>query len=96
MKMFLVLYGEASDYDIIKAFKDAGFRSYTKMEGATGEGTDSEPKLGTHYWPGKNNALFLAVPDEDIAGLCALVRKVKAEHPRAGVKAFALPVEECV
>jgi hypothetical protein len=96
MKMFLVVYCEASDENILAAFKDAGFKSYTKMHGAMGEGEESEPKLGTHCWPGTNNALFLAVPDEDITGLCDLVKNLKLKHPRAGLKAFTLPLEECV
>ncbi len=97
MKMFLVFYAEASDEDIIAAFKKAGFKAYTKMSGLMGEGEESEPKLGTHYWPGKNNALLLAVHDEKINPLCELVRKLKVEHPRAGLRAFTFPLEEeCV
>jgi hypothetical protein len=96
MKMFLVIYAEASDESITKAFKQAGFKAYTKMHGATGEGLETEPKLDTHFWPGRNNALFLAVPDESIPGLCELVRTLKQDHPRAGLRAFALPLEECV
>jgi hypothetical protein len=96
MKMFFVVYAEASDESIIGAFKSGGFKSYTKMQGATGEGEESEPKLGTHYWPGKNNALFIAVHDEDIQKISDLVRKLKGEHPRASLRAFTFPVEECV
>ena len=97
MKMFLVFYAEASDEDIIDAFKKAGIKAYTKMGGLMGEGEESEPKLGTHYWPGNNNALFLAVRDEKIKPLCDLVRKLKVEHPRAGLRAFTFPLEEeCV
>ena len=86
----------ASDETVIQAFKDAGFKAYTKMLGATGEGPDSEPKLGTHCWPGRNNALFLAVHDDDTTKLCDLVRKLRTDHPRTGVKAFTLPLEECI
>lgn len=97
MKMFFVLYTESSDEDIINAFKKSGFKYYTKMSGVMGEGDESEPKLGTHYWPGKNNALLLAVPDEKIQPLCELVRQLKVEHPRAGLKAFTFPLdEECI
>jgi hypothetical protein len=96
MKMFFVVYAEASDESVTDAFKQSGFKSYTKMHGATGEGPESEPKLGTHYWPGRNNTLLLAVPDEDIERLIELVRKLKVEQPRAGVRAFTLPLEECV
>jgi hypothetical protein len=96
MKMFLAVYGEASDEDIVAAFKNAGFNAYTKMQGATGEGPETEPKLGTHCWPGTNNALLLAVKNDDIAGLCDLVKKLKVEHPRSGLRAFTFPLEECV
>jgi hypothetical protein len=97
MKMFYVIYAEASDEDIIAAFKNSGFKAYTKMCGLMGEGVETEPKLGTHYWPGNNNAIFLAVRDEKIKPLCELVRKLKAEHPRAGLRAFTFPLEEeCV
>ena len=96
MKMFVVVYAEATDESITKAFKENGFRTYTKMHGATGEGLETEPKLGTHYWPGKNNTLLMAVQDEDIARLLELVRKLKVEQPRAGLRAFTFPLEECI
>ena len=97
MKMFYVIYAEASDEVIIATFKEAGFKAYTKMCGLMGEGEETEPKLGTHYWPGNNNALLLAVNDEKIHPLCELVRKLKVEHPRAGLRAFTFPLEEeCV
>ena len=96
MKMFLVVYAEATDESITAAFKQAGYKSYTKVHGATGEGEESEPKLGTHFWPGKNNTLLLAVPDGDIPRLVELVRKLKTEQPRAGLRAFTFPLEECV
>jgi len=96
MKMFFVVYAEASDESITVAFKKAGYKSYTKVHGATGEGEESEPKLGTHYWPGRNNTLLLAVPDEEIHNLIELVRKLKVEQPRAGLRAFTFPLEECV
>ena len=96
MKMFFVVYAEASDENITDAFKKAGYKSYTKLHGVTGEGEESEPKLGTHYWPGRNNTLLLAVPDEEIHNLIELVRKLKVDHPRAGLRAFTSPLEECV
>ncbi|MBP7341609.1 MAG: hypothetical protein KA957_04760 [Syntrophaceae bacterium] len=96
MKMFLVVYAEASDESITEAFKQAGYRSYTKIRGATGEGVESEPKLDSHIWPGRNNTLMLAVPDPDVGRLIDLVRRLRDEHPRAGLRAFTFPLEECV
>ena len=96
MKMFFVVYAEASDESVTEAFKKAGYKSYTKMHGATGEGQESEPKLDTHFWPGRNNTLLLGVPDDEIGHLVELVRKLKTEQPRAGLRAFTFPLEECV
>ena len=96
MKMFLIIYCEVADEDVIAALKEAGIHGYTKMVQARGEGTETEPKLGTHCWPGKNNVLIMAVADEEVARINARVHRLKAEHPRAGVRSFLLPMEENV
>ncbi len=88
MKMFYVIYSEAADEDIVAAFKKAGFKAYTKMSGLMGEGEETEPN---------NNALVMAVNNDKIKPLCDLVRILKVEHPRAGLRAFTFPLEEeCV
>lgn len=94
MKMFLIIYGEAADEYVIAALKEAGIRAYTKMVEARGEGTETEPKLGTHFWPGKNNVLLMAVADEQISRISERIRTLKQDHPRAGVRSFLLPMEE--
>jgi hypothetical protein len=94
MKMFMIVYSQAADYDVIKQFKEAGIRCYTKMEQAQGEGDETEPKLGTHSWPGRNNVLFVAIPNEECEAVRVVVKHLKENHPRAGVKAFMLPMEE--
>jgi hypothetical protein len=66
------------------------------VHGATGQGEESEPKLGTHFWPGRNNSLLFAVPDEDIGSLIELGQRLEAENPPAGLRAFTFPLEECV
>lgn len=96
MKMFMVVYSQAADYDVIDQFKKAGIRRYTKMEEVQGEGAESDPKLGTNVWPGKNNVLFVAVPSEESETIKDVVKHLKEKHPRAGVKAFMLPMEETV
>jgi hypothetical protein len=61
MKMCMIVYSQAADYEVVAQLKKAGITRYTKMEEAHGEGEASEPKLGTHTWPGKNNVLFVAI-----------------------------------
>jgi|GEM_PF-191106 len=95
MKMLLVIYPCYSDERITNAFKQSGYTSYTKTHNATGVGVASEPKLGTHYSPGKNNMLLFAVHDEEVPHIVKVVRRLKAEHPRSGLRAFTFPLEEC-
>lgn len=61
-----------------------------------GEGTDTEPKLGTHCWPGKNNALFIAASDDEVTRIKEAILAIRNAHPRSGVKGFILPMEESV
>jgi len=92
MKMYMVVYHEAADESVVGEFKKAGIKGYTKMKEARGEGTETEPKLGTHCWPGRNNVLLMAVEGEIAPRVDAIIRKLKKDHPRAGVKGFVLPV----
>ena len=96
MKMVFIVYSQAADYDVIAAIKQAGVKGYTKMENASGEGVETEPKLHTHIWPGENCVLFLALEEDELPAIVELIRELKLEHPRAGVKAFIMPMEEII
>jgi hypothetical protein len=96
MKMFMIIYAEAADETIIAALKRSGIHGYTKMVEARGEGTQSEPKLGTHVWPGKNNILFLALPDEELERIRADLRRLEDGNPHANIRCFVLPMEEII
>ncbi len=96
MKMFLIVYCDAADEDVIDTFKKGGIRAYTKMSEARGEGTDTVPKLGTHCWPGKNNALIIAASDDEVGRIKEAILEIRKNHPRSGVKGFILPMEESV
>lgn len=94
MKMLLIVYNEVADEDMLAGLKSAGIKAYTKMQEARGEGSETEPKLGTHYWPGRNNILFVAVRDDEAPAVKKALSTLKLDHPKAGVKCFMLPVEE--
>lgn len=93
MKMVLVAYCEAADYDVIDVLKKAGIKGYTKFTEVFGEGKETQPRLGTQCWPGKNNFLAIAIEDEELDALVATIREIKKRHPRAGIKAFIMPLE---
>ncbi len=96
MKMLFIVYSREADEVILAALKRSGMQGYTKVKDVYGEGGETEPKLGSHIWPGINNALFVAVEDEDVKKSLDLVRQLKKDHPRTGLKAFVLPIEESV
>ena len=96
MKMLFIVYSRESDDAIITALKRSGMQGYTKVKDVYGEGGETEPKLGSHIWPGINNALFVVVEDEGVKKGLDLVRQLKKDHPRTGLKAFVLPLEESV
>jgi len=64
------------------------------VEQARGEGDEAEPKLGTHSWTGRNNVLLTTIQNEECDMMNDVVRRLKQDHPRAGVKAFVLSLEE--
>ncbi|MCK9362318.1 MAG: hypothetical protein M0P74_01770 [Syntrophales bacterium] len=94
MKMCMLVYTEAADELVIAAVKEAGINGYTKMVEARGEGTQTEPKLGTHIWPGKNNVLFFTLPDEELPHIRKYIRELESESPHAGVRLFIMPLDE--
>ena len=96
MKMFLIVYSREADEDILAAFKSSGITEYTKMQEVRGKGKETEPKLGTHIWPGMNNILFLVLEDDDVPQTRNLIIKLKQERPRAGIRGFLIPLEDCV
>lgn len=96
MRMCVLIYCEVADEAVTDAIKKAGVKGYTKLVEAKGEGTESEPKLGTHCWPGKNNILLMALDDGQIREMVDLARKLKNDHPRAGLRGFILPLEEFI
>jgi nitrogen regulatory protein PII len=96
MKMLVVVYNDAVDEVMIRAFKETGVLGYTKWKEALGEGTETEPKLGTHCWPGKNNVLAVVVEDEGALKIGEIIRKLKSEHPHGGIRTFVLQVEDTI
>ena len=96
MKMFVLVYSEATDEVVTAAFKAAKVSGYTKWREALGEGKETEPKLGTHFWPGKNNVLAVVVEDDMAPTITEIIKRLRTSHPKAGIKTFILQVEEII
>jgi hypothetical protein len=96
MKMFIVVYNDAIDETLVSAFKEADIAGYTKWRETLGEGEESEPKLGTHFWPGRNNVLAVVLDDERVPVLSDIIKKLKTRYPKTGIRSFILQVEDTI
>jgi hypothetical protein len=96
MKLLIIVYSDALDETIMMAFKEADVKGYTKWKETFGEGNETEPKLGTHYWPGRNNVLAVVLEDEKVPIITDIIRGLKSKYPKSGIKTFILRVEETI
>jgi hypothetical protein len=96
MKMLIVVYNDAIDETVITAFREAQIRGYTKWKETLGEGNETEPKLGTHYWPGRNNVLAVVVEDAKVPVVADIIKELRIKYPKSGIKTFVLQVEETI
>jgi len=96
VKMVLIAYCEAADYEVIDAIKEAGIKGYTKFTEVLGEGTETQPRLGTQCWPGKNNFLAIAVEEKELGILISTLKDLKRKHRKAGIKVFVTPIDEVI
>lgn len=96
MKMLVIVYSDILDEELLATLKKAGVSGYTKWKETLGVGPDTEPKLATHTWPGKNNVIAVVVADEDLPAVAGYLRNLREAHPKGGVKTFVLQVEETI
>ena len=94
--MLIIVYNDIVDESLITTLKDAGVTGYTKWKEALGEGPGTEPKLGSHIWPGKNNVVAAVVEDDRLAIITKLLRELRNQHPKGGIKTFILQVEDTI
>ncbi|HVN96008.1 MAG TPA: hypothetical protein VMT62_06235, partial [Syntrophorhabdaceae bacterium] len=84
MKMLIIVYSDAFDEVMMSAFKEAHVKGYTKWKETFGEGNETEPKLGTHFWPGRNNVLAIVTEDEEVAAIKGIIKDLKIRYPKTG------------
>lgn len=93
MKLIIVVYEDGIDEDLTETMERFGVRGYTKLFGAQGVG-HAGPKLGTPVWPGLNNVLYVALPDEQVAPMVDTLHALQSSYrKKPGIKVFSVPVE---
>ena len=94
MKMIMITYNEAIDMEVMELLENCGLKNYTKIGETFGRGTSSGTHLGTDIWPGLNNVLYVASPDDAVQKALAAVRELRKALGKEGIKAFAWRLEE--
>ncbi len=93
MKMVLVIYDSGIDEDLQGVLDEARIAAYTKSTGATGTGRQGH-RFGTPIWPGTNNLLWIALPDEQVTGLIRRLEDLKRSYLKPpALQIFVLPVD---
>jgi nitrogen regulatory protein PII len=93
-KIVMIVYNEAIDAQVMEVLEECAMKNYTKIEGAFGKGTTSGTHLGNDIWPGRNNLLYVACPEQTAKQIISCVKELRKKLGQEGIKAFILPVEE--
>lgn len=92
--MIMISYNEAMDMEIMEMLENCGLKNYTRISETFGRGTSSGTHLGTDIWPGLNNVLYAASPDDAVKNVLAAVRELRKSLGKEGIKAFVWTLEE--
>ena len=97
MKAVFIAFDQAHREKVLEALSSSLQRGFTCFEQAQGRGTvNGEPHYGSHAWPGMNSAIFAMCEDDRVEPILARLKKLDAERPMLGLRAFVLPVEQAV
>ena len=95
-KMVLIIYNEAIDMEVMEMMEKCNLKNYTKVMGVFGRGETSGTHLGNDIWPGRNNLLYVATPENGAKQLVSAVKELRVKLGKEGIKAFILPIEEII
>ena len=97
MKAIFVAYNQAYNEEIVDLLEVLGQRGYTVWQDVGGRGSfDGEPHLGSHAWPTQNHAILTVLEDDLARQAMDVLRRTDAKYPDLGLRAWTLPVEECL
>jgi hypothetical protein len=72
----------------------AGVRGFTRWALTEGRGSrEGEPHYGTHAWPSMNSSLLVFMDDDGVGPLLEALRRLDAEAPKQGLRAFVMNAE---
>ena len=96
MKMVMIVYNEAIDFEVMESLQTCCIEYFTKWQRVLGKGKISEAHLDTNVWPGVNNVCMTVVEEKKVPAIIAKIKELRLSLGQEGVKAFVLPVEEII
>ncbi len=95
-ELIMVVFNSSIENEVMEALKGAGMTCYTRLPDIQGVGSESEPRLDSHVWPGTNTILMILVARETGEKILGAVRGLKERHAEEGVKAIVLPIIDSI
>jgi nitrogen regulatory protein PII len=94
MKLLMLIFDEAFEDQVRSRLHDAGVEHYTVIPGVFGQGPSSEPRWGTHVWPGHNVIYLIHLPEERLEALRPTLEGIKEILSGRGFKALVWEARE--
>lgn len=95
MKAVFICYDQAHHDSVVAALNSSLLRGFTCWEQTQGRGSKTgEPHFGSHAWPGMNSSIMTVCDDDRVAPLLERLKRIDADRPMLGLRAFVLPVEQ--
>ncbi len=97
MKTVFIAYDQAHQDSIAEVLRASLCKGYTLLPEVAGCGSvTGEPHLGSHAWPSKNCAILTMCEDDKVAPLLLRLKKLDADNPMLGLRAFVWNVEQSI
>ncbi|MCF6192089.1 MAG: hypothetical protein L3J76_02995 [Candidatus Hydrothermae bacterium] len=93
MKLLMLIFDEAFEDQVRQRLHQAGVEHYTVIPGVFGQGPSSEPRWGTHVWPGHNVVYLIHLPEAQLEALRPVLEDVRALLRGRGFKALVWQAE---
>lgn len=94
MKAVFISYNQAHTLQIGEVLDRLGIRGFTRWALTEGRGSnEGEPHYGTHAWPSMNTSILAFMDEGDVRPLLDALKKLDAEAPQQGLRAFVMNAE---
>lgn len=95
MKAVFISFDQAHRESVIQALNSSMMRGFTLWEQTQGRGSEKgEPHYGSHAWPSENSSILSVCDDEKVPAILERLKKIDADKPNLGLRAFVIPVEQ--